>query len=338
MKNIEPSLKGLRLLAALGAGVGLVRASRRLAMSQSGASHTLAALERAIGAPLAIREAGGLKLSETGKRLVPYVHQLLASLDAIRNEVSGLAGLQKGTLRLAAVPSLASTILPRLIREFSTRFPGIEVTLFEGTDNEVAEWIANRTTDVGFAALPVPGLHAEEIMRDEWLALVPSRYLKGRNSVSLETLSRQKFLLSGGGCEVHIRQLFEDRGLDLPPHLSVKQMSTIHAMVVEGLGVSVVPSNAVQGASKGLRTLRLAPRRYRQIGLLLPNDSPQSPALKTWISLVKNHFSGGGNRGILLLPAKDLRRERRANDKHRGQCRYVAQVRRPRVAIPDSLE
>ena len=31
----------------------------------------------------------------------------------------------------------------------------------------------------------------------------------------------------------------------------------------------------------------------------------------------------------LLLPPKHLRRERRANRKHDGQCRYVARVRRP---------
>jgi DNA-binding transcriptional LysR family regulator len=286
MKNIEPSLKGLRLLAALGAGEGLVRASRRLAVSQSGASHALAALEKTLGAPLVVRRVGGLRLSETGTRMLPHVHQILASLDAIRNAVTGLAGLQQGTLRLAAVPSLAGTIVPRLIREFSTRFPGVEVTLFEGTDNEVADWISNRTTDVGFAALPVPGLHAVEVMRDEWLALVPRTYLKGRTSVSLGTLSRRRFLLSGGGCEVHIRRLFRDLGLDLPPHLSVKQMSTIHAMVAEGLGVSVVPSNAVQEASKRFRTLHLAPRRYRSIGLLLHRDGPRSPALEAWIALV----------------------------------------------------
>ena len=43
-------------------------------------------------------------------------------------------------------------------------------------------------------------------------------------------------------------------------------------------------------------------------------------------------------RAILLLPTKNLRRERRANKKHDGQRNYVAQVSRPWVTVPDSLE
>jgi hypothetical protein len=41
---------------------------------------------------------------------------------------------------------------------------------------------------------------------------------------------------------------------------------------------------------------------------------------------------------LALLPTKHLRRKRRANDKNDRQCRYIADVRRPRVAVPDSLE
>ena len=40
----------------------------------------------------------------------------------------------------------------------------------------------------------------------------------------------------------------------------------------------------------------------------------------------------------LLLPAKHLRRERRANDKHHGQCRDVAHMSRPGVALPNAFE
>jgi hypothetical protein len=40
----------------------------------------------------------------------------------------------------------------------------------------------------------------------------------------------------------------------------------------------------------------------------------------------------------LLLPAKNLRRERRAHEKHQGQCCQVAQVRPPRVTLPNPFE
>jgi len=40
----------------------------------------------------------------------------------------------------------------------------------------------------------------------------------------------------------------------------------------------------------------------------------------------------------LLLPAKHLRRERRAHEKHQGQCCQVARVRPPRVTLPNPFE
>jgi hypothetical protein len=44
------------------------------------------------------------------------------------------------------------------------------------------------------------------------------------------------------------------------------------------------------------------------------------------------------SRIIWLLPAKHLRRERRAQDKRQGQCHQVARVRPPRVALPNPFE
>ena len=51
---------------------------------------------------------------------------------------------------------------------------------------------------------------------------------------------------------------------------------------------------------------------------------------------VEEHFEGFEK--YLLLPAKHLRRERRAHDKHHGQCRYVAHMSRPGVALPNAFE
>lgn len=335
MKMIEPSIRALRLLEALGDGSGLVRAAHRLAMSQSGASHTLAGLEKTIGAPLVVRDGSGLKLSETGRRVLPHVRQVLTSLEAMREEVSGLAGLQNGALRIAAVPSVAGAFLPRLIREFNTRFPGVEVSLFEGTDNEVAEWVSNRMVHVGFAALPVDGLQGEEITRDEWLALAVSDDFSGRDKVTLRALAQRRFLLSGGGCEVHIRRLFEDAGLDLPSHLSVKQVSTIQSMVAEGLGVSLVPSMALGRNIKGIRALRLSPRQYRAIGLLQPPGAFETPVLRAWTDLVRSHFPAG-HPSAKAMPSTGAHLVQRTGVKNRSKLQAPAQsgsmTRRPRAS------
>jgi len=288
MKDFEPSWQVLHLLAAMSDEQGLVRAAQRIGMSQSAASHAIAKLQRTLGAALVSRDRGGLRLSEAGMRLMPHVNQALRSLDAMREEISQLAGVQNGVLRIAAVPSLAGSWVPRIVRKFHTRFPGVEVSLFEGTDNEVADWVVTRVAHAGFAALPVKGLATTEVTRDEWMAVLPKSDEALR--VSLKTLAKRKFLLSGGGCEAHICRLFNEAGLDLPEsRLLIKQMSTIEAMVSEGLGVSLVPATALAG-SKKVRLVSLTPRRYRSIGLLLPTELKHSAMVTAWTVCVREHF------------------------------------------------
>jgi len=289
MNNLEPSVSSLRLVPKIVQTGSLTAAAAQLHMSQSGASHALRMLESQVGAEIFLREWEGLRLSETGQRLLPHIEAVLNNLDAIRAEVAGLQKLETGNLRIAAVPSLLATVLPPLLREYAVRFPGIELSIFEGTDDEVRQWIIAGVAHAGFAALPVDGVAVEEIARDEWLALVPADKFPDQESLTLRELARDRFLMSGGGCEQHIERLFSSAHVRLPGRLMVKQLPTIRAMVAANLGVSLVPSLSI-GDLHGCRTLALRPRRFRQIGMLCSAASAGTPALEAWMSLIRTQL------------------------------------------------
>ena len=54
-----------------------------------------------------------------------------------------------------------------------------------------------------------------------------------------------------------------------------------------------VPELAIQYAPRNVRAIRLAPRRFRRIGLLTPKDGLRTAAMDAWISLVQDHFHDG---------------------------------------------
>jgi DNA-binding transcriptional LysR family regulator len=228
-----------------------------------------------------------LRLSEAGERLLPHIEHVLGTLDAIRGEAAGLLQLKTGNVRVASVPSLLATILPPILHEYATRFPGVELSIFEGTDDEVRAWILSGVAHVGFSALPVDGVQGEELSQDEWLALVPGSICPGKSSITLRELARHRFLMSGGGCETHIRRLFSAANIRTPEHLAVKQLATIQAMVAEELGVSLVPSLSIGKVHKGSRALVLKPRLFRKIGMLRPAGGASSPAVDAWVALAK---------------------------------------------------
>jgi DNA-binding transcriptional LysR family regulator len=284
MKYFEPSISALRLVAKIMHTGKLTRAAGELHISQSAASHALTSLEAQLGANLFVRSREGLSLSEAGQRLCPLIEAALASLDSIRTEAAGLNALDSGSLRIASVPSLLGTILPPIIREYSTRYPGVELSIFEGTDDEVHSWVKSGVAQIGFAALPVEGLTAEEVTRDEWLALVPKRQFREKTSITLSELARHKFLMSGGGCERHIKRIFASAGLVADAPMMVKEMSTIHAMVAEHLGVSLIPRLSFI-PNGGCRALPLKPRRFRSIGMIRPAANTTTPATVAWDAL-----------------------------------------------------
>jgi DNA-binding transcriptional LysR family regulator len=287
MQTLEPAIRSLRLLHAIADGYGLVQAAAKIGMSQSAASHAISALERSLGVQLFARNDVQLRLSWMGEKILPYVRQILGSLDSIAEQIVSESGGQSGSLRIAVVPSVASSIIPPLLREFSKLYPGIDVALLEGTDNEVAEWVRQKMSHCGFAALPVARVNSEPIGRDEWLAIAPANRSEGAKQTNLERLAKNRFLLSGGGCEDHIYRLFAETGVSLTDHLLVRQMDTLQAMVAEGLGVSLVPSLTLTRKPKDIRAMHLVPRRFRTIGILLATDTLPSPALDRWLDLVR---------------------------------------------------
>jgi DNA-binding transcriptional LysR family regulator len=287
MRKLEPAVRTLRLFQVIAEGDGLVQAAGKIGLSQSAASHAIAALERSLGVQLFARNSGQLRLSRIGEQILPHVRQILGSLDAIAEEIVSESGVQTGALRIAVVPSVASSIIPALLREFAKLYPGIDVSLLEGTDHEVAEWVRQKMSHCGFAALPVHLVNSEPIGKDEWMAIVPAKAANDQNQIRLERLASHRFLVSGGGCEDHIYRLFAEARVPLSNHLLVRQMDTLQAMVGEGLGVSLVPSLTLIRKPKQIRAIRLVPRRYRTIGVLLPLDAIPSPALTRWLDLVR---------------------------------------------------
>jgi DNA-binding transcriptional LysR family regulator len=289
MKYFEPSVSSLRLVTTILQLGKLTSAADELHMSQSAASHALKSLESQLGSQLFRREREGLRLTEAGQHLCPLIEAALSSLERIRIEAAGLPARETGNLRIAAVASLLGTILPPILREYTNRYRGVELSIFEGTDDEVLAWISSGVAHIGFAALPVDGVESEEIARDEWLALVPEEAFPGKASVTLRELARHKFLMSGGGCERHIKRIFASAGIAIAEPIMVKQMPTIHAMVAEELGVSLIPHLSFAGGL-ACRTLPLKPRLFRHIGMIRSTIYLPIPATEAWLSLVRTRM------------------------------------------------
>lgn len=281
------NLAQLRAFATVAHSGSVSDAAVQLGLTQSAVSHALASLERELGARLIIRDRAGCLPTDLGARILPDAAEALRHADRIADIAAAESGLRGGRLRVGLIPS-ASSVLPPLIAQFRHRYPGIAVAVFEGTDQEVSDWIDDRTVDLGVVAGPRPDLETVPLAEDEMLAVVPSGHqMASRGEITVAGLAGEPFLVSAGGCGPAIRRLHDQHRVPLAPASWVTDMTTLLAMVREGLGVSIIPALSLGTSHDGITALPLRPRAPRTL-LLSAKDANLSPAAGSFLSHVRD--------------------------------------------------
>lgn len=141
---------------AVADAANISRAAERVGITQSGASQAITQLEATLGFPVFARERRHIGVTVLGDQVIALARAMLERLDAIRTLADDGRGLSGGRIRLARFPSVISTLLPGLLRELQRRHPGIELVALEGTDEEVEDWLAAGTVELGLVLNPAP--------------------------------------------------------------------------------------------------------------------------------------------------------------------------------------
>lgn len=290
-----------RLLVAIVDTGNVSKAAERVGITQSGASQAITQLEAALGIQVLVRSRKAVNVTALGEQVVEHARAMLARLEAIRTLADDSRGLSQARIRLGSFPSVISTLLPPLLRDFQQRHPGIEVMALEGTDEEVEDWLAQDAIDVGVVLNPTPERTALILGRDTWVALLPGAHQLARRSaeqgIGLSEICGQPFILATGGCKMNGQSLAQQVGLDLTDiRVTVRDWTSACALVREGMGVAVVPESTLPPDMRSLRALPLTPAIHREFGLVQSNAAQASPAVAAlWEAL--QAFSNRGPQG-----------------------------------------
>lgn len=286
-----------RLLVAVADAGTISRAAERVGITQSGASQAIAQLEATLGFLVFTRERRHIGATALGEQVIEHARAMLTCLDEIRMLADDNRGLIGGRIRLASFPSVMSTLLPGLLRNFQRRHPGIELVALEGTDEEVEDWLASETVDLGVVLNPAPGRAAAILGRDAWVAVLPASHALGRRvserGVTLEELASQPFILATGGCSVNGKSLMEQAGLHLSDvRVTVRDWASASVLVREGMGVALVPESTLPVEQRGLRVIPIVPAIHREFGLVCSDAGETSrPTQALLEGLCKDRFA-----------------------------------------------
>ncbi|MEU6234234.1 LysR substrate-binding domain-containing protein [Kitasatospora sp. NPDC047058] len=284
----EVNLAQLRALIAVADAGGFGAAAAELGISQSAVSHAVAALERALGAPVLHRTTPA-RPTPLGEQVLPHARTAVASAAAVRSIATRHSGGLTGTVRLAAPTTVCQGLLPALLQDWRAAHPRLTVRVFEGEDDELPVWLGAGTVDAAVLvdADPVPP-GAVPLGADSMHALLRRDHpLAGEAAVDVADLEDDDFLLSEGGCERHIRDAYRRAGVRFAPRHRIRDLNTLIGMVHAGVGVSVMPALAQPMLPADCVLVPIRPAAHRTLTLTGPAGRPWSPAVSGLLAAVR---------------------------------------------------
>jgi DNA-binding transcriptional LysR family regulator len=265
-------------------------AALELGLSQSAVSRAIASLEEELGVSLLARGRFGAYATDFGDRATVHFQQILQAEAKIKAEAQREQDLHGGRVRIASFRSVATHILPPLMAKFSQRFPNIEVSLVEADPTTVEQALREHRVDIGLMPLPRTSDDFEtwEIMRDEFVVLLPPAAKPAPDPLSWEDLSRRAFILYNyAECTTAVRQHWQYWKQSLKVAYEIKEDSTIVSMVSQGLGAAVLPKLAALPIPEGIQVRSLPNPLDRNIGAAVLANIWHSPAVFTFLDLLR---------------------------------------------------
>lgn len=295
------NLRQVRAFVSVARFGSFTRAAKLLNLTQPALTVQIRQLEQSLDVRLFDRNTRSVNLTRVGRELVPAFQRLLQEFDAIVVDTKDLAAKRHGIVRLACLPSFASTLLPGLIAGFRARHPRVSFVLKDAVGKRIVSMVREEVVDFGIGVVDAeePDLETRHLMRDRMHVVFPARHHLARvRRVTLDSLKAYPLVLMDPESSVRaiVDAAFARSGHLAVPACEATYMSSAIGMVRAGLGVTILPSTAME--LRADRTLRSKPIDdpgcTRRIVIVRRAGRSLSPAAESFVDELLAAMPGAG--------------------------------------------
>lgn len=273
-------IRDLSWLVALAEHEHVTDTAAMLGTSQPTLSRALGRIESELGTRVFERAADGVHLTPTGEVVMAAARDVVTRHDQLLADLATVLDPETGVVRLAFLDSIATSLVPQVLRAFHEHAPRVRVLLAQEPAHHMVRDMESGAVDVAITSPKPPGAYGWHPLQEERLVLVvpESHRWRGRKQVRLSEIGGEEFITTPVG--FGFRQLVDDllRDARVSPTVSFESqdLATIEGLVAAGLGVAIVPEQfAGQSGTIGLDLAATAARRT--IGLAWRTEREMSP-------------------------------------------------------------
>lgn len=297
------SLRTLQYIVTAADALSITDAAKHLNVSQPSISAAISQAEQQIGMEIFLRHhAKGISLTVAGRKFVNEARQLLKHAYDFNLSTQSLSHELAGEITVGCFLTLATRFMPGLLADFSKRYPGINVKMEEGNQQELTQGLLAGEIEIAIAytyALP-DEIHSSPLTSlPPYIVVSENHPLAYRDKVSIYEfqyeplilldlpLSRDYFLRLFHSCQIEPKIIYRSSSYEL-----------IRGLVGHGHGYTI--HNAIPGTSyayDGSRTVVLAIEEAlptADVTCLTLKRHNTRPAVQIFARYVQEQFSQTG--------------------------------------------
>lgn len=258
------------------------KAAQQLHLTPSAISHAIAVMEEELGFALFNRGKTGVTMTSYGASLYPSIRAVLNSDEALKQSVARLNGLEKGKVKVAAFNSVCTCLLPGILKSFKAQYPQIEVEVYQGTYDDMKDWLRNGQTDIAFLSF---GCREEfaltELFAEPLRCITPKGWPAPPDGIMTpELMNGQDFVVQGDATDAEMRQYLKKHKISTERRCHVLDDLSNLAMVEAGMGISIMPEMLLKTCTSEVDVYPLSPAENRVVGITSQRPGAMAPAVE----------------------------------------------------------
>ena len=258
---MQATLHQLKVFEATARHGSFTRAAEELFITQPTVSSQIKQLSKTVGLPLFEQIGKRLYLTEAGQELLKTCQDVFQCLDNFEMKVADIQGTKQGSLRLAVITT-AKYFIPRLLGEFTQKYPGIDVSLKVTNHQQIRERMQNNQDDLYIVSEPPEemDLMSQPFLDNPLVVIARQDHpLAGQSHIPIKALNDQAFIMreQGSGTRRAVQNLLNKHRVDVRVRLELGSNEAIKQAIAGGMGISVLSQHTLvsEGAKSELTVL-----------------------------------------------------------------------------------
>lgn len=301
--KISMTLQQLEYIVALDNHRHFVRAAENCFVTQPTLTLQIQKLEDEMGTQIFDRSKHPIEPTPLGEMVILKARQMLREAQQLKELVNEQKNGIEGTFRLGVIPTLAPYLIPRFLRQFSTKYPKTRLVIREMESESIIKGLKNDLIDLGLLVTPLEenSLREVPLFNEPFLIYSSESHpYYSQKEVTAENLSdKGLWLLNQGHC-------FRNQVLNIcnsvrsSPGGNVAYESgsieTLKNLVKWNMGYTLVPELAVTHELNDPMLKRFSsPEPVREVSLVVHNSFTKEALLEKLrdaiLDNIPDHFS-----------------------------------------------